>query len=121
MALRDLPWRDYENLPPYPERCLLLGLDTLDRRRKVQQATIIAKLLNNDIDSTTLLSKLNFRASQRTLRSSNLLNANFHRTNFGYNEPVTACVRMFTSVEEFFDFGETTRKFVQKLSRSSIL
>ena len=29
-ALRNLPWRDPINLPPYPDRCRLLRLDTLD-------------------------------------------------------------------------------------------
>ena len=41
LAMRDLPWRDPYNLPPYPERCRLLGLDTLECRRKRQQALIL--------------------------------------------------------------------------------
>ena len=87
LALKDLPWRDPVNLPPYPDRCRLLGLDTLERRRKIQQALFVAKILNGEIDSPKLLSTINFRASQRMLRSTSMLQNPFHRTNYGYFEP----------------------------------
>ena len=88
LALKELPWRDPTNLPPYPDRCRLLGLDTLEHRRKVQQAVCIAKILNAELDSPKLLSLMNFRASQRMLRPSSMLLNQFHRTNYGYYEPV---------------------------------
>ena len=43
-ALRDLPWRDPDNLPPYTDRCKLLGLDTLERRRKKSKLLPLRKL-----------------------------------------------------------------------------
>ena len=121
LALRDLPWRDPLNLPPYPERCRLIGLDTLERRRKIQQAVFVAKLLNGEIDSPKILSLLNFRAPQRSLRSAGLLQLQSHRTVFGFNEPLTACVRAFTLVEELFEFGESSHKFMQKVTSSRLL
>lgn len=45
--LRSLPWRDPTNLPPYCDRCLLLGIDNLETRRNVSQAVFVAKLINN--------------------------------------------------------------------------
>ncbi|XP_053690885.1 uncharacterized protein LOC128739423 [Sabethes cyaneus] len=120
LALRNLPWRDPNNLPPYPDRCRLLGLDTLECRRKIQQALFVAKLLNGEIDSPKLLSLMNFRAAERTLRPSSLLTNLFHRTEFGSNEPVTSCVRVFSCVEEHFQFGESLSKF-KRLVRTNLL
>lgn len=67
-ALRSLPWRDPVNLPPYPARCRLLNIQPLQSRRTTQQATFVAKLLNGEVDSPNLLSLINFRTPQRTLR-----------------------------------------------------
>ena len=121
LALKNLPWRDPANLPPYSERCRLINLDTLERRRKIQQAVFVAKVLNGEVDSPRILFLLNFRAPQRSLRSAGLLQPNVHRTLFGYNEPVTACVRAFAPVEEIFEFGEPSHKFLQKVYMSNIL
>lgn len=115
LALRNLPWRDPDNLPPYPDRCRLLGLETLDRRRKVQQSLLIAKLLNGEVDAPELLSLLEFRVPNRVLRSTTLLQSSFHRTVFGYNEPISACIRAFSAVEEFFEFDEPTRHFANRI------
>ena len=121
IALRKLPWRDPANLPLYPDRCRLIRNDTLEHRRRLHQAVFIAKLLHGEIDSPKLLSLVNFRASQRALRSTGFLQTPFHRTSFGYNEPVTACVRAFACVEHLFDFNESVNKFVQKIKRTNIL
>ena len=115
LALRNLPWRDPDNLPPYPDRCRLLGLDTLEQRRKIQQSTLIAKLLNSEIDDPGLLSMLNFRTPSRFLRNTTLLQPIFHRTGFGFNEPISACIRAFTAVEEFFEFDKPTKCFVNRI------
>ncbi|KXJ80937.1 hypothetical protein RP20_CCG022795 [Aedes albopictus] len=121
LALRHLPWRDPLNLPAYPARCRLLSMDTLAKRRKIQQAMFVAKLLRNDIDSPRLLSMLDIRAPQRSLRNWSLLQCRFHQTTYGYNEPMTSMVRTFTLVESFFDFGETLVRFKNKISRLSVL
>lgn len=117
LALRNLPWRDPANLPPYPNRCLLLDLDTLERRRKIQQATFAAKLLNGEVDCPELLAKVDFRVPHRTLRNSSLLQTRYHRTAYGYHEPLTAIVRTFSVVESEFEFGESSNKFRNKIRR----
>ena len=43
----------------------------------------------------------------------------FHRTNYGYYEPVAFCVRTFTSVEHLFDFGVPSHIFKRRLTNSS--
>lgn len=120
IALRNLPWRDPLNLPAYPERCRLLELETLDRRRKIQQATFVVKLLNGDVDCPHLLSLLDFRASGRMLRQRSMMQPGFHRTLYGYNQPLCVMVRMFSSVESVFDFGITTTQFVNRVRRLNL-
>lgn len=115
LALRSLPWRDPDNLPPYPDRCRLLGLETLDRRRKINQSLLIAKLLNGETDAPELLSLLDFRVPNRVLRSTTLLQPSFHRTVFGYNEPISACIREFTAVEDLFEFNEPSSRFANRI------
>lgn len=121
MALRNLPWRDPVNLPPYPERCQLLGIDTLQRRRKIQQALLIAKLINGEIDSPELRSMVNFRIPSRMLRNTTLLENRYHRTLFGYNEPIAACVRTFSIVEDLFEFDEPSSHFANRINRSRLI
>ena len=115
LALRNLPWRNPDSLPPYPDRCRLLALDTLEQRRKLQQILFVAKILYGAIDAPKLLEKMNFRVPYRTLRNTSLLQQTFHRTLFGQNEPILACIRAFTAVEEQFDFNETIGRFVNRI------
>lgn len=119
-ALKNLPWHNPHDLPPYPDRCRLLGLDTLQRRRRIKQAELIAKILNGEIDSPWLLSVLDLRAPQRTSRNGALIQPRFHRTTFGLNEPLTACIRTFTLIDDLFEFDEPSHRFVKRIGRSTI-
>lgn len=119
VALRNLPWRDPWNLPPYANRCKLLDLDSLDRRRKTQQAAFIAKLLNGEVDCSRLLAVLNIRVAPRMLRGTALLQPRFHRTAFGYHEPMTEMIRIFSSVEGLHEFGESSLRFTSRIRRQN--
>lgn len=121
LALRHLPWRDPTNLPAYPDRCRLLNMDTLDRRRRLQQATFVAKLMNGEVDSSRLLGMLDFRATGRPLRQRSLLQERFHRTSFGQNDPLSSMVRTFTTVEHLFEFGEASGRFKNRIVNSPLL
>ena len=61
-ALRYLPWSDPLNLPPYANRCRLLGLDTLAERRNASNATFVAKILLAEYDVPELLSIIDVHA-----------------------------------------------------------
>lgn len=50
-----------------------------------------------------------------------MLTTRFHRTSYGCNEPLNACLRTFSLVEELFDFGETTGCFKRRVTSSRIL
>lgn len=117
-ALRNLPWRDPINLPPYSDRCRLLNLQSLEFRRNTQQATFVAKLLNGEVDSPKLLSLINLRAPHRTLRGTTLLARRFHRTAYGFNEPISSMIRSFTVAEHLFEFGESIARFRDKINRT---
>ena len=122
LALRNLPWRDPLNLPAYPDRCQLLGLDTLERRRKLQQATFVAKLVVGEIDCPYILSLLDFHAPGRTLRQQHVLQPRrFHRTLYGYNQPISAMIRTFTAAESAFDFDISSRQFINRVRRSRLI
>ena len=38
----------------YREHCLLLGLQTLEHRHKVNQSVFVSKMLNNELDAPSL-------------------------------------------------------------------
>lgn len=64
-ALRNLPWLDPVNLPPYEDRCRLLEINTLEQRRFNAQAVFVAKILKGEIDSPLILEQINMYAPER--------------------------------------------------------
>lgn len=120
LALRGLPWRDPVNLPPYSDRCRLLNLDTLEDRRKLAQVTTTAKIINGELDAPGLLARIGFRASRWT-RNTAVIHHAFHRTSYGFNEPFSAMLRTFSTVEDEFEFGEPVRRFSNRVKRQRLL
>ena len=102
-ALRRFPWTDRLNLPPYEHRCNLLGIATLKKRRRIQQAMVAAKVILGEIDCPALLSKFSFNAPGRIQRRSldEMFVTPFHRSVFGYFEPVTRIIRTFNKMCQF--------------------
>ena len=111
-ALRRLPWRNYPLLPPYEARCKLIELDTLANRRTALQRMFVFGILNNLIDCSSLLAKVNFHAPLRRLRNPDLLRTALHRTDYGRFEPFNMCCSVFNDVRDVFDFtiSKTTFK-----------
>ena len=58
-ALRLLPWSNGVQ-PPYYQRCLLLGLETLNVRRKNMHRVFAFRLLKGELDSPALLAAVIF-------------------------------------------------------------
>jgi hypothetical protein len=87
-ALRHLPWTDRNNLPPYEERCQLITLETLTKRRTIACVLFIFDILTGKIDSPSLLASVFLNVSHYPLRTSEILRVDFHRTNYGMNEPL---------------------------------
>lgn len=121
-ALRNLPWRDSMNLPPYADRCRLLGIDTLVNRRFIQQAAFVAKVLTGELDSPEILSRLNIYAPQRILRQRDFLTITSSNTVYGQNDPISAMSTVFNEVYVYFDFNVPVQccmsRRLQQLNRS---
>ena len=114
-ALRYLPWSDPLNLPPYANRCRLLGLDTLADRRNASNATFVAKILLAEYDVPELLSIIDIYAPARSLRPRALLYEIPRPTNYAANNSLDAMTRLFNEVSELFDFHITSASFRRRL------
>lgn len=110
-ALRHLPWNDPLNLPPYEDRCRLLGLDTLEQRRAVGQAVFAAKVLLGEIDCPGILAELHIYAPGRTLRSRNFLDLGPRNSNYGQHDPLRFMSSRFNQYYASFDFNRTAEVF----------
>ena len=116
-VLRMLPWNDPENLPPYPDRCQLIGLESLSARRVKAQRLFVFDVVGGVIDCPALLEQIPFNVPPRRFRNSNLLAVHYHRTNYGFNNPLDACIRLFNEVTNEFDFNMSRSKFKNRISR----
>lgn len=117
-ALRLLPWDNPMNLPPYQNRCRLLAMDTLEKRRNIMKAMFIAKLLTGEIDAPNILRRIDLNAPQRTLRNVSFIRSEFHRTDYGSNEPIKAMCDVFNVNYHLFDFNISTNIFKSRLITS---
>lgn len=107
-ALRKIGWTDNFALPAYISRCLLINLDTLELRRKIACCLLIYDLINSNIDSSLLLSKIKFHVPSRTLRSRSLFRAESSRTTYGSREAMKTGMRLLASLP--VDLSETSRE-----------
>ena len=98
-------WYNPSSLPPYEQRCALIGLQTLESRRLMLQRLYIFDILTGNIDCSNLLQNVRLQAPARQLRHQQFLWIPSHRTNYGQHNPLDACCRAFNQVCEVFDFN----------------
>lgn len=115
-ALRFLPWNEAADLTPYEDRCQLLGLDTLERRRSIAQAVFVAKMLKGEIDAPAILQEIHVYAPERRLRQRDFLYLVPRRVEYAQHDPIRFMCCTFNEVFDLFDFNITTRTFQQRLS-----
>lgn len=96
-ALRGLPWVDSFCLPPYLDRLQLISLESLEARRFNSRTVFAFDCLQGVINSAELLSKFNISIPARSLRNHDFLQPDYHRTNYGLNDPISAMSRSFNS------------------------
>lgn len=84
-ALRGLPWNDPVNLPPYENRCALIGLQSLASRRVMLQRLFTFDVIRNNIDCSSLLENVRLHVPIRQLRNRQLLWIPGHSTLYGLN------------------------------------
>lgn len=107
----------FDNMPPYDNRCNLLGILELSNRRKLQGIIFIKDIMDSNIDSPELLSILPFRIPTRSLRETHLFAIPFHRTNYGMNEPMTRCLQTFNWIANSVDITLDTYSFKRSVLR----
>jgi hypothetical protein len=115
-ALRGSGWTNMQDLSPFNDRCALLHLDTLTKRRSIACVLFIFSVLSGRVNSLSLLSVLDFIITLRyPSRGTEFLRIDFHRTNYGFHEPMSSAMRQFNEVISFFDFGLTRDQFLNRL------
>lgn len=97
-------------LPPYAERSLLLGLETLELRRKIFSLSLIFDLINGNIDCPDLLAKIAFNVPCRNLRHHNVFFIQLHRSNFVLNSPFIRALTLFNKLSHTFNVEFSTSK-----------
>ena len=81
-ALKSFNWNPNLNLPSYNNRLKLLNIPPLSCRRTMLSIVFRIKLINGDIDSPFLLSRINFHIPSRNLRMFASIKMNNYRRNF---------------------------------------
>jgi hypothetical protein len=114
-ALRGLGWTDMHDLPPYEDRCVLLHLDTLAKRRSIACVLFIFDVLSGRENSPNLLSVLDLITPRYPTRGTEFLRIDFHRTNYGPHEPMSSAMRQFNEVICLFDLVLTRNQFLDRL------
>ena len=87
-----------QSLPSYDSRLLLLGLKSLDSRRKIQSLLFIHDLVSGHIDCDQLLQLINFSFPARLLRHYNLFHLQIHRTLYSSNEPISRALSLYNEL-----------------------
>lgn len=101
-ALRKLGWASH-SLPSYESRCLLIDIETLEKRREINMMSFVNDIVSQRIDSEYLLQNLNFNAPMRSLRKRNIFVLNLHRTLYAQNGPVNRMMKIYNQHCEMID------------------
>lgn len=116
---RRLPWwENVRNLPSYVDSCKSLKIEPLEIRRQHAGAIFISDLLNGIILSSYLLMNIKLYAPTRNLRTRTLLKIDFHRTNYGSDEPLNSMSKVYNELSMFCDFNMTKLEIRKSLKKS---
>jgi hypothetical protein len=114
-ALRRLPWNTTRDLPSYADRCMLLELDTLSKRREMARVLLVFDVISGRIVSSRLLSGVGLRVLSYNTRQHDFFQTSSHRTNYGTFEPINAALHSFNRVASHFDFDISRSQFVDRI------
>lgn len=87
-------------IPSYRSKGLLLGLETLEYRRRFQSALLVFNIINGNIDCHDLLSQLQFYVPPRILRHNYIFNIPCHRTNYAQNSTINRACTDINAINE---------------------
>ena len=101
---RTLPWRNPDSLPPYENLCLLLGLASLEQRRRDILVRTAHKILTGIYDCPAILATLHLNCPHRPQRHQRLLRLDVHRTNYALHEPIRRMAQEYNRSGHNFNF-----------------
>lgn len=111
-ALRRLGWTLFP-LPSYKDRCMLINIQTLKVRREFAMVSFINNIVSHQIDSTEILSKLNFYVPTRHLRHRQIFAINNNRTNYAKFGPINQMMAVYNKHSHAIDFTMSKIKLKQ--------
>lgn len=117
-ALRKLGWNSFP-LPCYESRCMLINIETLEKRREIASVTLVNDLVSQRISSENLLGKLNFYAPTRSLRTRKIFVLNSYRTEYAMAGPVNSMMSLYNKYCEVIDLT-MSRNALRKILNTRI-
>lgn len=114
-ALRNIR-PDFLSQLDYTGKCAYLGIESLKLRRVMASLKFVFDVFSNRLKVPSILSKFMFNCSRFSLRCRRFFFVPKHRTNYGFNEPLSAMLRYANQLPELFDFRlESRDAFVSRL------
>ena len=104
-SLRNLGWPSDGMLPPYKSRLKLINLPSLESRRTMLDVMFVVKLLDGNINSPELLSRLNINVPVRPTRRYSLLKLSHCNKNYCNFEPFNVAFKKFNELYDIIDFN----------------
>ena len=104
-------WQKLQQLPEYSERCNIVNLDALLKRRKIQAVVFVADILNGSIDAPDILEKINIYIPQHLSRGMNFIYIPTYKSNYLQNAPIPHISRLFNQGFKHFDFNMYKSQF----------
>lgn len=98
----------------YKERLNILGMDSLENRRRTLSLKFGFRLLHNHIDCPTLVSNMSFKVPSFNARGHNTFNTPYHRTNYGKHNPFDRLFAELNNIQADI-FNMDYREFVRHL------
>lgn len=104
-----------DNLSSYDDKCKLIDLESLDNRRFLASVTFAFDVLSSHITCPRLLELFGLKIHRPGLRSDTIFNVPFHRSNYGFYEPISNCMRNNNICSELLDFHFSRKVFKQNI------
>lgn len=124
-ALRHLfPRGDFVNLPPYSDRLQLINMQMLSTRRTVADVVFLSRLVGGLLDVPGLLAMVHFNTRINRRTQSNLIYVSTHRTNYGFNQPMSRMSRSVNALAGVVDLSNsvaTIRMRVYDHAKNSLI
>lgn len=106
-CLRGLGWDPTLQLPPYRDRLSLIKLPTLQSRRQMLNVTFLLNLINGNLHSEFLLSKISFNVPHRSSRYYEFLIVKYFTTNYANSDPFRRICIEFNKLYHVIDIHKS--------------